>query len=67
MDEEAAAEVLTFWFEDIEHSRWFVADPEFDRQLTQRFAERLRQAMSGELDAWAETPRGWLALILVLD
>jgi uncharacterized protein (DUF924 family) len=62
-----AAEILTFWFEDIEHSRWFLADPEFDRQLSQRFRERLRQAKRGELDTWAETARGRLALILVLD
>jgi len=67
MYDEAAAEVLTFWFEDIDPSRWFVADPEFDRQLAQRFGERLRQAMRGELDTWAETARGWLALIVVLD
>jgi uncharacterized protein (DUF924 family) len=41
--------------------------PEVDREITERFGEVLEQARRGELDHWAEAPRGRLALIIVLD
>ena len=62
-----ADEILKFWFEDIEHSCWFRKDPEFDRQLEERFGDTLIQARDGQLDQWHETPQGSLALIVVLD
>jgi uncharacterized protein (DUF924 family) len=72
-------EVLSYWFpeKDIFDSDqetfgrqmqwWFAGGPEADRQITERFAEVLEQARRGELDHWADTPRGRLALIVVLD
>lgn len=60
-------EVLQFWFEEIEHSRWFKSDPEFDRELEQRFGELLTPAGNDQLDDWRNSPRGCLALIIVLD
>ena len=41
--------------------------PEVDREITERFGDVLERARRGELDHWAETPRGRLALIIVLD
>ena len=41
--------------------------PEVDREITERFGELLERARRGELDHWADTPRGRLALIIVLD
>ena len=41
--------------------------PEVDREITERFGEALEQARRGELDHWAQTARGRLALIVVLD
>ena len=41
--------------------------PEVDREITERFGEVLEQARTGELDHWAQTSRGRLALIVVLD
>lgn len=67
MSEITADEVLQFWFEDIEHSRWFRKDDEFDRELEQRFGALLTQAKSNQLDDWAATSHGRLALIIVLD
>lgn len=67
--------VLDFWFADRERTelmldsrmaRWFGNDPVFDSDLTERFAGLVNQAFAGELDAWAATPRGRLALILLL-
>jgi hypothetical protein len=46
---------------------WFQGGPEVDTQISERFGEVLEQARRGELDHWAETPRGRLALIVVLD
>jgi uncharacterized protein (DUF924 family) len=36
--------------------------PEVDREITERFGDVLERARRGELDYWAETPRGRLAL-----
>ena len=67
LQEETIDEILKFWFEGIDHSRWFVADADFDRELEQRFGNLLTQATNNLLDEWSDTPRGCLALILVLD
>ena len=67
MQEKDIDEILQFWFEDIEHSRWFKRDPDFDRELDQRYGDLLMQAKNGRLDDWCESPRGCLALIIVLD
>jgi uncharacterized protein (DUF924 family) len=72
-------EVLSFWFPeedlltaDVEtlqrQVRWWMrGGPEVDREIVERFGGVLQQARRGELDHWAETPRGRLALIVVLD
>ena len=65
--DQAASEILRFWFEDIEHSCWFKKNPEFDRNLEQRFGSLLAQAKDDRLDHWCDTPGGYLALIIVLD
>ena len=46
---------------------WFGKLPESDRDITERFAATLDAAATGTLDHWADTPRGRLALIIVLD
>lgn len=38
-----------------------------DRDLEARFGALMRRALAGELDAWADSPRRRLALILLLD
>ena len=75
----APDEVLSYWFpeEDIfEADRetfgrqmqwWFQGGTEVDKEITERFGDVLEQARTGELDHWADTPRGRLALIVVLD
>jgi uncharacterized protein (DUF924 family) len=46
---------------------WFGTSPEFDALLRERFAALVDAAAAGRLDAWAASPRGRLALILLLD
>ncbi len=64
------AEILDVWFgPDLApwQPRWFVADPAFDAAIRDRFGALLGPARDGALDAWAATPDGALALLLVLD
>lgn len=69
----APEDVLTEWFGDSDtptnetRSRWFTKDPAFDARLRDRFGEAIGRGARGELDAWAETPRGALALVILLD
>jgi uncharacterized protein (DUF924 family) len=68
-------EVLDFWFpagldrdEPTHHAqvvRWFRGGT--DAEIVARFGPTLDAAIRGELDGWAATPRGRLALVLVLD
>ena len=69
-------DVLSFWFEDATRSPdalqrrgavWFRADPGFDRECATRFAPALEDAARGTLAGWADSPRGRLALVILLD
>jgi uncharacterized protein (DUF924 family) len=58
-------DVLREWFRDPE--RWWKQDPAFDDHLRKNFGEDVEAAIRGELDPWARTPRGALALVILLD
>ncbi len=71
-------EVLSYWFPEgindadpethrRQGQRWMHGGPEVDREITERFGDVLERTRRGEFDHWAETPRGRLALIVVLD
>ena len=65
----APHDVLEFWFKDdhtLFRAEWFVAAPLFDASCTS-FAEALKAARNGSLDHWTGSPRGVLALIVLLD
>ena len=73
-DDPQALAVLDFWFgapdsPDYGHKRkiWFTKDAAFDAQLRERFGALIDAAVAGELDGWSATPRGTLALVIVLD
>jgi uncharacterized protein (DUF924 family) len=62
--------VLGFWFagdRDSFQPRWFRRDDAFDAAIGARFGALPEAARQGALDDWAATPRGALALLLVLD
>jgi uncharacterized protein (DUF924 family) len=46
---------------------WFGKKKSQDTDAQQRFGELVEQALVGGLSSWAETPLGWLALVLLLD
>ncbi len=71
-----SAEIIDFWFgilpgpnyfpED-KKQLWFAASPEIDRLIRQNFMQDMMNAARGEYNSWRETPKGRLALILLLD
>jgi uncharacterized protein (DUF924 family) len=58
--------VLAFWRE-AGPARWFRKDDAFDDEFRARFLPLHEAAARGELDAWAATPEGALALLILLD
>jgi uncharacterized protein (DUF924 family) len=72
----APEDVLAFWFGELDASgrapmarqkRWWMKDAAFDAEIASRFGSLHAEVARGEHDAWAATPRGRLALIVVLD
>jgi len=68
--------ILEFWFgtnaDDVaiaaERSKlWWIKRDETDHLIRERFESVLRQTAQHELDAWADTPAGRLALIILVD
>jgi uncharacterized protein (DUF924 family) len=67
-------EILKFWFGSgqtsafaVRKALWFGGDPEFDDAVRRELAADHEQAAAGRRDHWQDTPRGTLALILLLD
>lgn len=66
-------EVIEFWFGGTgvptqeTYMRWFTRDLAFDDEIRTKFGTLQADAAAGTLDRWQETPRGELALIILLD
>jgi len=60
-------EILAFWFSEDSKPRWFAPTPAFDRLIRERFADLVALAAGGELDGWERSPRGCVALCILLD
>lgn len=60
-------EIIEFWFNEIDSSKWFIKDTEFDRLIIDRFSEVHTQAVACELVPWRTTALGSLAEVIVLD
>lgn len=68
--------VLDFWFPDTGHENDMATHGAFwdermqggmDARIIAEFGDLTRAAAEGQLDHWASTPRGRLALLIVLD
>jgi len=67
--------VLSFWFgtasinenEMTRIRRWFRGGAPMDEEVARRFGPAVEAALRHELDDWAATARGRLALVLLLD
>jgi uncharacterized protein (DUF924 family) len=60
-------EILSFWFEEIDHSKWWAKDDDFDKGLFERFTGVHASASRCELFEWRASAQGRLAEIIVLD
>ena len=70
----SASEVLSFWFGEpgsADYLRprelWFTKSDATDRLIAEQFGPLVERALLGQHDDWAATPRGALALVIVLD
>jgi uncharacterized protein (DUF924 family) len=63
---DAAGEVVDFW-QAAGPRLWFAKDPDFDRRFRERFLAWYAAAAAEDLVSWLATPRGSLALCLLLD
>jgi len=62
-----AEALLAFWFADEQATCWFAKSAVFDEKIRTQFGADVQAAAEGRLDAWAGTPPGWLALLILLD
>jgi uncharacterized protein (DUF924 family) len=68
--------ILEFWFgtfpnawtiDESRYDMWFKNGAAYDSQIFSQFGSDYFRAVDGELDSWSESPRGRLALIILLD
>jgi uncharacterized protein (DUF924 family) len=70
--------ILDYWFQDLNDciavdlalphvKRWFSGDEATDREIRERFEKDHLRAAQGEYKGWEDTPRGRLALVILLD
>ena len=68
--------ILEFWFgtfpnawtgDESKEDMWFVNGAAYDAQIFSSFGADYFRAVEGELDSWPDSPRGRLALIILLD
>lgn len=69
-------DILDFWFgtltgptdhDPAKAKLWWGGSKALDEEIGERFGARFEQARSGALDAWLDSPRSALALIILLD
>ena len=58
--------VVAFW-KEAGPKKWFARDDDFDAEFRRRFHDAHIAAARRELDHWAGTPEGSLALLILLD
>ncbi len=74
--EKSILKVLTYWFGDLENEEdyphrqskiWFSGGDLVDQEIETQFRYLVQDAVDHKLDAWKQTPKGRLALILLMD
>jgi len=75
---EQIEEILKYWFDGLDDSTpvdtnsaqfrtWFGKDDATDREIGARFEDVYEQAAEGACGGWETSPRGMLALVILLD
>jgi uncharacterized protein (DUF924 family) len=60
------SDIIDYW-RHAGPGRWFAKDAAFDEAIRLKFEPTHHAAARGEYDAWAKTPEGTLALVILLD
>lgn len=75
-DERRVEAILHEWFGELQddgtcpperRARWWKKSVAFDEHLRSSHGDDVESALAGECDGWASSPRGALALVLLLD
>lgn len=61
------AEVLSFWFEELEPEQHFKKDKQLDAEISRRFLPLHQRACADQLKPWRSSAGGRLAEIIILD
>ena len=75
LDKKRRDEILDFWFGELKEGEfpdekrkmWWIKDTDFDNDIKSNFESDLISAKKGELKNWEDSPRGSLALLILLD
>ncbi len=59
--------VLRFWLDEVGPAGWYAVDETVDRRCAGEFGDLTADALAGRLAAWQASPRGALALLILLD
>lgn len=60
-------EIIAYWYSPEVNQQWFAATAQLDAEIKAHFESLWQAASSGELDHWRTSPRGCLALVILLD
>lgn len=66
-DRQAIDRVLAFWLDEVGPKGWYSVDAGVDRRCADEFGDLVEDAAAGRLARWQATPRGALALLILLD
>lgn len=59
--------ILTFWLDEVGPEGWYAATPELNAAILDEFGPAWSAAMAGRHDRWMASPKGALALLILLD
>ncbi|MFO6463828.1 DUF924 family protein [Jannaschia sp. KMU-145] len=60
-------DVLTFWLKECGPDDWYKGGDELDATISERFRDAWDAAAAGQLNHWATSARGALALLILTD
>lgn len=62
-----AEELARFWLEEVGEEGWYARSDALDARIRDRWLPLWEEACAGGFDGWRCTPRGTLALVILLD
>lgn len=60
-------DILDFWFSAEARPHWFAKNDAFDAEIRRKFAVLYEHVRDGAHADWKDSPRGLLALVIILD